>query len=122
MQAWRRVPGLASSLSCLALAWPPCSAGGVSLRVMGTDLDRREGSHRLVSHRLTDEERQRILLTCNQPGFAGLPLGHIVPVLADRGVYAGSERSFFRALHAHGQTHRHADGPVHHRSPGRCRG
>jgi transposase len=32
----------------------------------GDGLDGRKGSHRLVSHRLTDEERQRILLTCNQ--------------------------------------------------------
>ncbi|HYP04048.1 MAG TPA: IS3 family transposase [Cyanobium sp.] len=72
----------------------------------GDGLDRRKGSHRLVSHRLSDEERQRILLTCNQPEFAALPPGQIVPALADRGVYIGSERSFYRVLHAHGQAHR----------------
>ena len=72
----------------------------------GDGLDRRKGSHRLVSHRLTDEERQRILLTCNQPEFAALPPGQIVPILADRGLYIGSERSFYRVLHAHGQAHR----------------
>ena len=72
----------------------------------GDGLDRRKGSHRLVSHRLTDEERQRILLTCNQPEFAALPPGQIVPILADRGIYIGSERSFYRVLHAHGQAHR----------------
>jgi putative transposase len=72
----------------------------------GDGQDRRKGSHRLVSHRLTDEERQRILLTCNQPDFAALPPGQIVPVLADQGVYIGSERSFYRMLHAHGQAHR----------------
>jgi transposase InsO family protein len=59
-----------------------------------------------VSHRLTEEERQRILLTCNQPEFAALPPGQIVPILADRGLYIGSERSFYRVLHAHGQAHR----------------
>jgi len=59
-----------------------------------------------VSHRLSDEERQRILLTCNQREFAALPPGQIVPVLADRGLYIGSERSFYRVLHAHGQAHR----------------
>jgi putative transposase len=59
-----------------------------------------------VSHRLTDEERQRILLTCNQPEFAALPPGQIVPILADRGLYIGSERSFYRVLHDHGQAHR----------------
>jgi transposase InsO family protein len=29
-----------------------------------------------------------------------------VPVLADRGLFIGSERSFYRVLHAHGQAHR----------------
>jgi len=72
----------------------------------GDGLDRRKGSPRLVSHRLTQEERQRILLTCHQPEFAALPPGQIVPVLADRGLYIGSERSFYRVLHDHGQAHR----------------
>jgi putative transposase len=72
----------------------------------GDGVGRRKGSPRTVSHRLTDEERQRILLTCNEPEFAALPPGQIVPVLADRGLYIGSERSFYRVLHAHGQTHR----------------
>jgi putative transposase len=72
----------------------------------GDDLDRRTGLLRLVSHRLTEEERQRNLLTCNQPEFAALPPGQIVPILADRGLYIGSERSFYRVLHAHGQGHR----------------
>jgi len=69
-------------------------------------VDRRKGSHRHVAHRLSEEERQRILLTCNEPEFAALPPGQIVPVLADRGLFIGSERSFYRVLHAHGQAHR----------------
>jgi putative transposase len=69
-------------------------------------VDRRKGSHRLVSHRLSEEERKRILLTCNEPEFAALPPGQIVPILADRGLFIGSERSFYRVLHAHGQVHR----------------
>ena len=72
----------------------------------GDGVDRRKGSHRHVAHRLSEEERQRILLTCNEPEFAALPPGQIVPVLADRGLYIGSERSFYRVLHAHGQVHR----------------
>jgi CHASE1-domain containing sensor protein len=47
-----------------------------------------------VSRRLTVEERQWILLICNQPEFSALPPGQIVPALADRGLYIGSERSF----------------------------
>ena len=72
----------------------------------GNGVDRRKGSPRNVSHRLTEEERQRILLTCHQPEFAALPPGQIVPILADQGLYIGSERSFYRVLHAHGQAHR----------------
>ena len=69
-------------------------------------VDRRKGSHRHVAHRLSEQERQRILLTCNEPEFAALPPGQIVPVLADRGLSIGSERSFYRVLHTHGQVHR----------------
>ena len=69
-------------------------------------VDRRKGSYRHVAHRLSEQERQRILLTCNEPEFASLPPGQIVPVLADRGLYIGSERSFYQVLHAHGQVHR----------------
>ena len=60
----------------------------------------------MISHRLTEEERQPILLTCNQPECAALPHRQIVPILADQSLYIGSERSFYRVLHAHGQAHR----------------
>jgi transposase len=73
---------------------------------VGDGLDRRKSSQRLVSHRLSEEERQRILLTCNQPEFAALPPGQIVPILADRGLYIGSERSFYRVLNDNSQVHR----------------
>ena len=72
----------------------------------GDVVDRRKGSSRHVPHRLSAEERQRILLTCNEPEFAALPPGQIVPILADRGLFIGSERSFYRVLHAHGQANR----------------
>ena len=65
-------------------------------------MDCRRGSHRNVSHRLSKEERQRILLTCNEPEFAALPPGQIVPILAERGLFIGSERSFYRVSHRHG--------------------
>jgi hypothetical protein len=50
----------------------------------GDGTDDRKGSSRIVPHRLT-EGQQRILLTCNQPEFAALTPGQIMPVLADRG-------------------------------------
>ena len=93
-----------------------CCEIGISLRTLkrwrkaclgdGGGHDRRKESPRLVSHRLSEEERQRILLTCNQPEYASLPPGQIVPALADQGLYIGSESSFYRVLHAHGQVHR----------------
>ena len=52
-------------------------------------MDRRKGRHHHVAHRLSEEERQRILLTCNEQEFAALPPGQIVPLLADRGLYIG---------------------------------
>ncbi|WP_409995711.1 DDE-type integrase/transposase/recombinase [Cyanobium sp. HWJ4-Hawea] len=55
---------------------------------------------------MSEEERQRILLTCNQAEYASLPPGQIVPALADQGLYIGSESSFYRVLHVHGQVHR----------------
>jgi putative transposase len=72
----------------------------------GAGVDRRKGSHRRVAHRLSDEERQRILLTCYKPEFAALPAGQIVSVLADRGLSIGSGRSFYRVLHTHSQVYR----------------
>ena len=72
----------------------------------GDGKDRRKSSPHLVVHRLSEEERQRILLTCNQPAYASLPPGQIVPALADQGLYIGSESSFYRVLHQAGQCHR----------------
>jgi transposase InsO family protein len=93
-----------------------CGEIGICLRTLkrwrkdligdGGGHDRRKGSHRMVSHKLNEEERQRILLTCNQPEYASLPPGQIVPALADQGIFIGSESSFYRVLHAYGQVHR----------------
>ena len=93
-----------------------CCEIGISLRTFkrwrkafggdGDGVDRRKGSARLVAHRLSEEERKRILLTCNQPEYASLAPGQIVPALADQGLYIGSESSFYRVLHQAGQCHR----------------
>jgi transposase InsO family protein len=93
-----------------------CREIGICLRTLkrwrkafggdGDGKDRRKGSPRQVAHRLSEEERQRILLTCNQPEYASLPPGQIVPSLADQGLFIGSESSFYRVLHQAGQCHR----------------
>jgi hypothetical protein len=93
-----------------------CYEIGISLRTLkrwwraflcdGDGEARRKGSPRLGSHRLSDEERQRILLTCNQSEYASLPPGQIVPALADKGLYIGSESSYYCVLHQAGQCQR----------------
>ena len=72
----------------------------------GDGLDGRKGSSRLVSHRRTNEERQRILLTCNDRSSRRCRRARSCRSLLTRGLYIGSERSFYRVLHAHGQAHR----------------
>jgi hypothetical protein len=101
-----------------------CAEIGICLRTLkrwrkaflgdGDGEDRRKGSPRLVVHRLSEEERQRILLTCNQLEYASLPQGQIVPALAAQGLYDsygeacgyGSESSFYGVLHQARQCHR----------------
>lgn len=57
------------------------------------------------ANKLTQAERERILKTCNQSEYANLPPSQIVPQLADKGVYIGSESSFYRVLHEADQQH-----------------
>ena len=73
---------------------------------VGKGTDGRKDSQCKVSHRVTEEERQRILLTCNEAEFALLPPGQIVPVLAERGYFFCSKRSTYRVLHVNSQAHR----------------
>lgn len=56
-------------------------------------------------NKLSPAERQEIVATCSKPGFASLPPGQIVPLLADQGVYIGSESSFYRVLRESGMQH-----------------
>jgi hypothetical protein len=81
----------------------------------GDAIDRRKGRHRHVAHRLSEEERQRILLMCNEPEFASLPPGQIMPILAD--VSAQSGVSSGCSIHTSKPIGEDERG--HHRSAGR---
>ena len=117
---WRALEILDRAVAAGATAELLADRMGIALRTLqrwrhqfagdGDGVDRRKGSHRQVSHRLTEEERTQILRTCNQPQYAALPPGQIVPDLADQGSYLASESSFYRVLHAHGQAHRRGRG------------
>lgn len=93
-----------------------CSEIGICMRTLkgwwkaligdSDDLDRRKGSPSLVSHKVSEEKRQRILLTCNKAEYASLPPGQSLPALANQGLYVGSESSLYRVLPAYSQVHR----------------
>ena len=61
--------------------------------------DRRTTNIRSApDNKLTDEEREQILVTLNSAEFASLPPSQIVPALADQGVELASESSMYRLL------------------------
>jgi len=80
--------------------------------------DRRKGPNSPAPNRLTDVERNRILAVAASPEHRDLSVKQIVPRLADRGEYAGSESSFYRVLRAAGQAaHRVKSRPPNPRRP-----
>jgi putative transposase len=65
----------------------------------GTPEDRRLTALRPAPHnKLSEEERQAVLDTCNGKAFESLPPSQIVPRLADQSRYLASEVSFYRIL------------------------
>lgn len=94
---------------------PACAVLGLSVRTYQRWVREGEvrGDGRPVAqrpepaHKLSAEERARVLEICHAPEFASLPPSQIVPRLADRGEYVASESSFYRILRAaHEQHHR----------------
>jgi transposase InsO family protein len=65
--------------------------------------DRRPLRVQSPSNCLTQLERERILKTVNSEEFGRQSPCQIVPRLADKGVYIGSESSFYRVLRSAGQ-------------------
>jgi len=61
---------------------------------------------RIPANKLSDEEREVILLVCRKPEFQSLPPSQIVPRLADNGEYIASESSFYRVLREADQAQR----------------
>jgi len=60
----------------------------------------------IPSHALSPAERAVLLTVANEPRFASVPPGRIEPMLADEGMYLGSESSMARVLREHGQNTR----------------
>ena len=94
---------------------PACEIAGIDVRTLQrwkardglTEGDGRPQAVRPApSHALSAAERAALLAVANEPRFAAVPPARIVPMLADAGVYLGSESSIARVLKAHSQNTR----------------
>jgi transposase InsO family protein len=100
-----------------------CAELGVDLRTLqrwrrsDAKGDRRAGPRKLPRNRLCAEERARIVQTVNLPEYRDLSPKQIVPRLADRGMYMGSESTVYRVLRECGQVvHRASTRPAQSRA------
>jgi putative transposase len=94
---------------------PACEIAGIDLRTLqrwkaqqglSAGDGRPQALRSTPEHALSPEERAALLAVANEPRFAAVPPARIVPMLADEGVYLGSESSMARVLRAHGQNAR----------------
>lgn len=67
------------------------------------------------ANKFSEEERQTVIDTVNQPEHASMPPCELVPALADEGIYIGSESTIYRILREEKmQNHRgRAEAPKH---------
>lgn len=74
--------------------------------------DHRSGPKQPPKNKLSEAERRRIVETVNTSEHRDLSPNQIVPILADQGIYIGSERTIYRVLHEEDQmNHRSASRP-----------
>jgi transposase InsO family protein len=76
---------------------------------LGDAEDRRKGPSVAPANKLTEQERMRIVDVANSAPFRDMSPKQIVPQLADKGIFIGSESSFYRVLKEHQM--------VNHRQP-----
>jgi len=93
-----------------------CEVVGITLRCFQRwredDIDRRSTRVQAPKNALSEVEVQAILTIVNDPEYAHLPPSQIVPALADKDIYLGSDSTFYRVLRHHKQlTHRRLERP-----------
>lgn len=80
--------------------------------------DKRCGPKSAPGNKLSETERETVLKLVNSPEFCNQAPGQIVPALADKGEYIGSESTIYRILRAEKLlSHRNAARPNAHRKP-----
>lgn len=80
--------------------------------------DKRLNNEPACYNALTDEVKQKMISTINQPEYSHLTPHQIVPKLLDKGIYIASESSFYRVMKAHNQLkHRGKNTAKKHKKP-----
>lgn len=80
-----------------------CRISGVSLRTLqrwehNDEGDRRRGPKSTPANALSEAERRIIVRLISSSDYRDLPPSQIVPSLADKGIYIGSESTIYRIL------------------------
>jgi putative transposase len=100
---------LNEAISAGARQKPACEVIGLSVKTLqrwsleANTEDGRIGAMHSPQNKLSPLERQRILTVSSEVEFAHLSPSQIVPRLADKGIYIGSESSIYRILKAEKQ-------------------
>ena len=90
-----------------ARRYKACDILGISVRTLQRwekepeGEDQRQGPKSKPENSLSEAEKQLIIAVATSPGFRDLSPSQIVPILAEKGVYIGSEASFYRVLREH---------------------
>ena len=75
---------------------PACDVLGISVRTLqrwnNSDLeDKRKVVDKAPTNKLSEDEREQVLETCNSEVYRSLSPKQIVPALADKGIYLACE-------------------------------
>ena len=92
-----------------ARRWRACEVLGLSVRTVerwgANDEDGRHGPNHVPGNKLSEVERQKAVDVMTSPEFRDCSPKQIVPALASRGEYIGSEPTLYRILHAQDMQH-----------------
>jgi len=107
-----------------ARRWKACEILGISERTLQRwekepeGEDQRQGPNSKPENALSEAEKMLIIAVATSPQFKDLSPAQIVPILAESGVYIGSEASFYRILKENSMlTHRSRAKPSRHSKP-----
>jgi transposase InsO family protein len=95
---------IAEAVVAGARRWRACEVLGLSVRTVerwgANDEDGRRGPNHVPANKLSEVERQKAVDVMTSPEFRDCSPKQIVPALATRGQYIGSEPTLYRILHA----------------------